>query len=160
MKTGTGRKNPIVRSIGTNGGGAGERRGGGSDGGSSGGGGGRGGDGGGDSNDVIPSAESFGATLVGGAPVVVEEAAAAAAAGGADADVNPTFSADDGTDQDSSERQDYLVHRQPLLYDALLRSEMLGENIDPAAQHSIHSGVGMSNYFNSASRHRTSVSIL
>ena len=144
LKTGTGRKNPIVRSIGTNGNGGGERRGGGSDGGSSGGGRGGGGDGGGDSNDVIPSAESFGATLVGGTPVVVEEAAAAAAA--ADADVNPTFSADDGTDQDSSERQDYLVHRQPLLYDALLRSEMLGENIDPAARHSIHSGVGMSNY--------------
>ncbi len=57
-----------------------------------------------------------------------------------------TFSVDDGTDQDSPERQDYLVHRQPLLYDALLRSEMLGENIDPAARHSIHSGVGMSNY--------------
>jgi len=57
LKTGTGRKNPIVRSIGTNGGG-GERRGGGSDGGSSGGagGGGRGdgcGGGGGDSNDVF-----------------------------------------------------------------------------------------------------------
>ena len=42
--------------------------------------------------------------LVGGTPVVVEEATAAAA-GGADADVNPTFSADDGTDQDSSERR-------------------------------------------------------
>jgi hypothetical protein len=51
---------------------------------------------------------------------VVEEAAAAAAAaaGGADADVNPTFSADDGTDQDSSERQDYLVvnHSCMMLY--------------------------------------------
>ena len=101
-------------------------------------------------NDIgIAPAESFGATLVGGTPVV-EETATASAAGGAGAgadpaapDVGATFS-DDG-DQDATERHD-LVHRQPLLYDALLRSEMLGENIDPAARHSMHSGVGMSNY--------------
>jgi cell division cycle 20-like protein 1 (cofactor of APC complex) len=94
-------------------------------------------------NDILP-AQSFGATLVGGTPVI-DETATAGGGGGADAtpDVSATFS-DDG-DQDSTERHD-LVHRQPLLYDALLRSEMLGENIDPAARHSLHSGVGMSNY--------------
>jgi len=95
-------------------------------------------------NDILP-AQSFGATLVGGTPVIDETATAGGGGGGADAtpDVSATFS-DDG-DQDSTERHD-LVHRQPLLYDALLRSEMLGENIDPAARHSLHSGVGMSNY--------------
>ena len=95
-------------------------------------------------NDIAP-AESFGATLVGGTPVVDETATATttAAADATTPDVDATFS-DDG-DQDSVERHD-LVHRQPLLYDALLRSEMLGENIDPAARQSMHSGVGMSNY--------------
>lgn len=96
--------------------------------------------------DIAPS-ESFGATLVGGTPVIDETATTAGGAGGGTdtttPDVDATFS-DDG-DQDSSERHD-LVHRQPLLYDALLRSEMLGENIDPAARQSMHSGIGMNNY--------------
>ena len=102
--------------------------------------------------DVIAPAESFGATLVGGRPVVDETATTATATGGGGAgggdpttapDVDPAFS-DDG-DPDSTERHD-LVHRQPLLYDAFLRSEMLGENIDPVARQSLQSGVGMSNY--------------
>jgi cell division cycle 20-like protein 1 (cofactor of APC complex) len=97
---------------------------------------------------MIAAVESFGATLVGGTPVVEETAPI----GDATPDVVGTFS-DDG-DQDMTERQD-LVHRQPLLYDALLRSEMLGENIDPAARHSIHSGLGMSNY-TSSSNHGSS----
>ena len=140
LKTGTGRHNPIRASHGHGGDNSSSSA--------------AGGDGSpsgnnNNNNDIAPS-ESFGATLVGGTPVIDETATATtggvAGGGGTDTttpDVDATFS-DDG-DQDSAERHD-LVHRQPLLYDALLRSEMLGENIDPAARQSMHSGIGMSNY--------------
>ncbi len=98
-------------------------------------------------NDMIAPSESFGATLVGGTPVIDETVTTPATTTATDTtgtpDVDATLS--DDADQDAAERHD-LVHRQPLLYDALLRSEMLGENIDPAARQSMHSGIGMSNY--------------
>ena len=128
----------------------------------------RGGGGGGDGNgngsgtamdDVdLPSAPSFGATMMGGGTIVDETPATAGTAGaggggtGDQPGIASTFSDDAASTDGTSERHD-ASNRQPLLYDALLRSELLGENVDPA-MHSMQSPTGLinaSNNSNSAS---------
>mmetsp|Transcript_2057 Transcript_2057/g.3901 ORF Transcript_2057/g.3901 Transcript_2057/m.3901 type:complete len:908 (+) Transcript_2057:166-2889(+) len=102
--------------------------------------------------DLAP-APSFGATMMGGGTIV--DATPATATPGATTatrttsptgnDGQPaiasTFSDDAASNDGAAERHD-ATNRQPLLYDALLRSEMLGENIDPA-MHSIQSPTGL-----------------
>lgn len=84
--------------------------------------------------EITPS-PSFGATMMGGGSITVDD--------GPDALPAPSPSVDDDDAPDGSERHD-ASNRQPLLYDALLRSELLGENIDPAA-HSVQSPTGLVN---------------
>ncbi|KAL7545169.1 hypothetical protein ACHAWF_009440 [Thalassiosira exigua] len=100
--------------------------------------------------DLAP-APSFGAPLVGGGaeqvPAPAAGGAAAAAGGAAGAaggggDLGATFSDDADPSSEASERHD-ATNRQPLLYDALLRSELLGENVDPSAQRSARSPTGL-----------------
>ena len=76
--------------------------------------------------DNLNPAPSFGATLMGGgAPDGdVDEVP--------DGQVSPSFSDDGGSQSDSNSERHDASNRQPLLYDALLRSEMLGENFDPS----------------------------
>jgi len=95
-------------------------------------------------------APSFGATMMGGGAIVDDTPTparggrASAQGGGTTATnpdsqpgIEPTFSDDDNAADGNAERHD-ATNRQPLLYDALLRSEMLGENVDPA-MHSLSS---------------------
>jgi cell division cycle 20-like protein 1 (cofactor of APC complex) len=84
-----------------------------------------------ETEDLNP-APSFGATMMGGGrPTEQTDESPDGQA------VSPSFSDDAGSQSDgNSERQD-ASHRQPLLYDALLRSEMLGENFDPSMQTSM-----------------------
>ena len=92
--------------------------------------------------DLAP-APSFGATMMGGGTIV--DAAAGGAAGAAATNgqpaIAPTFSDDAASHDGATERHD-ATNRQPLLYDALLRAELLGENIDPA-MHSVQSPTGL-----------------
>jgi hypothetical protein len=90
-----------------------------------------------DLRDSLSPAQSFGATMMGGATVVDE--AAAGGGGGTRArgqDAIASTSSEDmaSTDGAGGDRHD-ATNRQPLLYDALLRSELLGENIDPVSMH-------------------------
>jgi len=80
---------------------------------------------------------SFGETMMGGGTIVDDTPTPAPAP-----DID-TVGSDDADDNEETERQD-ATNRQPLLYDALLRSELLGENIDPAA-HSMQSPTGLVN---------------
>jgi cell division cycle 20-like protein 1 (cofactor of APC complex) len=98
-----------------------------------------------DAPDFLNPAQSFGATMMGGA-AFPDDSPAAADSRGQDA-ISPAFS-DDAASADGAagggDRHD-ATNRQPLLYDALLRSELLGENIDPACMHPAQSpggGVG------------------
>ncbi len=88
--------------------------------------------------------------MMGGNPPVETGAAAANGATGPDGQpaIASTFSEDAGSADGNSERHD-ATNRQPLLYDALLRSEMLGENVDPA-MHSVQSPTGLVNNNNPA----------
>ena len=85
--------------------------------------------GGGVGDDASPSGGSGTTTTTGGGGGGATTGVAAAR--GADA-VASTFSDDGLTADRESDRYD-ATNRQPLLYDALLRSELLGENIDPAS---------------------------
>ncbi|KAL9190549.1 hypothetical protein ACHAXT_000255 [Thalassiosira profunda] len=87
----------------------------------------------------LPAAPSFGATLMGGAAVVDETPGAPTA--DPSPDVAATFSDDDPAADADARRHD-ATNRQPLLYDALLRSEMLGENVDPASR-SVQNSAGL-----------------
>lgn len=80
---------------------------------------------------------SFGATLMGGAGNVAETTTESRTDGQA---VSPAISEDAGSASDETSDRHDASNRQPLLYDALLRSEMLGENFDP----SIHSSMQQS----------------
>ena len=103
----------------------------------------------GNNNDVYVSINpqpSFGATMMGGGTITTEAPGASSPArgggrGATPPDVSATPSDDD--DAEPSERHD-ASNRQPVLYDALLRSELLGENIDPAA-HNMQSPTGLVN---------------
>ncbi|KAL3810322.1 hypothetical protein ACHAXA_008257 [Cyclostephanos tholiformis] len=98
-----------------------------------------------DVRDSLNPAQSFGATMIGGA-TVADEATAEGVGGdgsrlgrGGDArgqDAIASTSSEDvaSTDGAGVDRHD-ATNRQPILYDALLRSELLGENIDPASMH-------------------------
>jgi len=107
-----------------------------------------------DGDAPLATAPSFGATMMGGAPVPDPPSAVARAGGGGGSSnaaavgpdgqpttVAPTFSDDAASADGGPERHD-ATNRQPLLYDALLRSELLGENVDPA-MHSVQSPTGL-----------------
>ena len=101
-----------------------------------------------DLRDSLNPAQSFGATMMGGATVVDEAAAGGGGtrpgrgsdARGQDA-IASTSSEDVASTDGAGDRHD-ATNRQPLLYDALLRSELLGENIDPASMHPTQSSGG------------------
>ena len=95
--------------------------------------------------EITPS-PSFGATMMGGGTITVDDGPDAAPPA-------PAHSADDDDAPDGPERHD-ASNRQPLLYDALLRSELLGENIDPAA-HSVQSPTGLVNTRNAGATSQT-----
>ncbi|KAL3798307.1 hypothetical protein ACHAW5_010644 [Stephanodiscus triporus] len=100
-----------------------------------------------DARDFLNPAQSFGATMMGGGTVVDEApgiggvrgggARSARAGDGRGQDAIASTLSDDlaSTDGASGIDRHDATNRQPLLYDALLRSELLGENIDPASMH-------------------------
>ena len=90
-------------------------------------------------SDIRP-ASSFGATMMGGG-VIVDETPATAAGGTGGGTIDPTMSDDAASTDGTTDRHD-ATNRQPALYDALLRSELLGENIDPAS-HAMQSPTGL-----------------
>jgi cell division cycle 20-like protein 1 (cofactor of APC complex) len=75
---------------------------------------------------------SFGATLMGGSGPAGEDVGEPP-----DGQISPSFSDDAGSQSDGASERHDASNRQPLLYDALLRSEMLGENVDPSMQSSM-----------------------
>eukprot|EP00804_Cyclotella_cryptica_P001743 CCRYP_009106-RB/>CCRYP_009106-RB protein AED:0.06 eAED:0.06 QI:650/0.75/0.8/1/0.5/0.4/5/142/846 len=79
-------------------------------------------------------APSFGATLMGRAGPVADTTVDTRTDGQA---VSPAISEDAGSASDETSDRHDASNRQPLLYDALLRSEMLGENFDPSLQSSM-----------------------
>eukprot|EP00580_Thalassiosira_gravida_P013544 CAMPEP_0201682670 /NCGR_PEP_ID=MMETSP0494-20130426/51735_1 /ASSEMBLY_ACC=CAM_ASM_000839 /TAXON_ID=420259 /ORGANISM="Thalassiosira gravida, Strain GMp14c1" /LENGTH=897 /DNA_ID=CAMNT_0048166431 /DNA_START=132 /DNA_END=2825 /DNA_ORIENTATION=- len=113
-----------------------------------------------DGRTPLATAPSFGATMMGGAPAPDPPSAAARATGGGGSNapaagpdgrpttVDPAFSDDAASADGRPERHD-ATNRQPLLYDALLRSELLGENVDPA-MHSVQSPTGLVHGTNAA----------
>ena len=78
----------------------------------------------------LPPAPSFGSALVGG---VTAGALADPVAGIDPPAVSPSF-LDDVTLADDAADHHYAANYQPQLYDTLLWSEMLGEDVDPKAR--------------------------
>jgi len=94
---------------------------------------------------TMAPANSFGATMMGGTSSTQDNTASIGSGNDREqTSISPTFSEDGASTAESAAERHDATNRQPLLYDALLRSEMLGENIDPTM--SLQSPTTSSNY--------------